>query len=311
MKILVYGMGVIGGCLASVLCKTGHDITVLARGRQKTVLESDGLVAKNYFTKKTDVSHPRVIDALAPDDRYDAIFAVMQFRQMEAILPDLAENSSPVVVLVGNNMDSPAMEAYIHEHSNTPKAVVFGFQATGGERVDGHYTYVSFGTPCMELGSSAPRESWLPVIEKAFSGVKYGLHTHDDMDSWYKAHAAVILPVCYVCYKYSCDLHPATKHDINKALTASLEGLLLLRRAGYDIPQADIDSFSTKRARMYVFMWLCAHTRLGELAASRHAKNAVGEMTAMSAAFDKIIAAHPDLPTPTWNALERHLPVSL
>ena len=32
MKVLVYGSGVIGRCLAHVLCSAGNDVTVPARG---------------------------------------------------------------------------------------------------------------------------------------------------------------------------------------------------------------------------------------------------------------------------------------
>ena len=39
MKILVYGAGVIGSFLCHVLCENGHDVTLLARGKRKELLD--------------------------------------------------------------------------------------------------------------------------------------------------------------------------------------------------------------------------------------------------------------------------------
>ena len=308
MKILVYGAGVIGGCLANMLCGTANEITVLARGKQKETLERDGLVAKNYFGGKTTTSHPRVIDALAPGDSYDVIFAVMQYQQMQAILPALAANASPVVVLVGNTLDAPAMEAYLHQHSTSPKIVVFGFQGTGGERVAGHYTYIAFGKPGMSVGSTTPKEQWLPLLERAFEGAAYRLRYQDNMDVWYKSHVAFVMPVCYICYRYGCDLTRATKADLNKAIDASLEGTLLLKHLGLPVPQSDIDSYTKSRWVTCFFYRLCRSTKIGELAASRHARNAVGEMIALNDGFNQLRAKAPDFPMPAWTELEQYMP---
>ena len=82
MKVLVYGAGVIGGQLVHTLIKSGNDVTVIARGAWKDTLEKDGLRIRHYIQKKDTVDHPRVLEK--PDaQRYDIVFAVMQYRQME------------------------------------------------------------------------------------------------------------------------------------------------------------------------------------------------------------------------------------
>ena len=55
------------------------------------------------------MDHPHVLKK--PDASwYDIVFAVMQYRQMEKILDDLAAVNSRVVVLVGNNLSISEME---------------------------------------------------------------------------------------------------------------------------------------------------------------------------------------------------------
>ena len=308
MKILVYGMGVIGGYLAHLLCTTENEVTVLARGAQQTVLERDGLVCRSYFGRRRTVDHPRVIGALVPDDRYDVIFAVMQFAQMNAILPCLAANSTPAVVLVGNNMTACEMESYLHVHSTGPKTVIFGFQATGGERKDGHYTYVSFGRPALSAGSTAPADAWQGMLQTAFAGAKYSLSFETDMDGWYKNHLAFILPICFVCYKYDCNLRRASRADIEAVMNAALEGYRLLEHLGYAVAPSDLACFGKKRGSTRAMLQIMAKTKMGELAATNHARHAVSELCALNRAFDALRAQEPSFPMPVWDILERFMP---
>jgi 2-dehydropantoate 2-reductase len=109
MKVLVYGAGVIGCYLTHVLCQAGHEVSLLARGRWKDTLETNGLVIHHHIQKKTTTDHPRIV-AEPGNSHYDVVFAVMQHPQMQEILGDLAEIHTPLVVLVGNNLSAAAME---------------------------------------------------------------------------------------------------------------------------------------------------------------------------------------------------------
>lgn len=311
MRILIYGAGVIGGCLVHCLCQTKNDITILARGNQKTILEQEGLVAKNYFTKKVTISHPHVIDELLSEDKYDIVFTVMQYKQMKIILPSLEKNISENIVLVGNNMEADLMEKEINKKSINKKTILFGFQATGGERKNGHYTYVAFGRPGMSIGSSKPQSQWLPLIQKAFEGTKYRIKPRQNMDTWYKAHAAFVLPVCYLIYQNNGSIHGLKKEAIYKAIQASLEGTLLLKHLGYPISNEDIEAYATKKKSTYLFYWICVHTKLGELAASNHANNAVAEMIDLHESFLEFNKNAPTFNMDTWNELEVFMPKSV
>ena len=299
-------MGVIGGNLARMLCKTKNEVTVLARGTQREVLLRDGLVTRDYFKHSTHVDHPKVIDVLLAPDRYDVIFTVMQYGQIGTVLPDLAFNCSPLVVLVGNNMASAEMERYLHS-SQRPKTVAFGFLGTGGARVDGHYTYVSAGRPSLHVGSTAANTLWQKTLRKVMAGTGCKLAFHTDMDAWYKSHLAFILPICYICYKYDCNLRRATPADLESVMDAALEGYHLLQHLGYPVDSADLDAFTKKRGSTRAMLKIMAKTELGELAASHHARNAAAELVALNSAFDALKAQAPDFPMPVWKVLELHM----
>ena len=105
MKVLVFGAGVIGGQLAHALMACGNDVTLIARGAWAETLQTKGLRIHHYIQRKDTTDHPRVLEAPG-EDRYDIVFAVMQYRQMEKILPELARVNSPIVVLTGNTLSA-------------------------------------------------------------------------------------------------------------------------------------------------------------------------------------------------------------
>ena len=134
MKVLVYGSGVIGCYLAHILCAAGNDVTLLARGQWKEQLQQNGLRIRHHLQWKTTLDHPRVIGSIEEEKAYDAVFAVMPYNKMQAILEPLAAVRSPIVVLVGNNMSPALMRREILDRSVCEKQVLFGFQATAGKR---------------------------------------------------------------------------------------------------------------------------------------------------------------------------------
>ena len=113
MKVLVYGSGVIGCYLAHVLCSVGNEVTLLARGQWKEQLQRNGLRIRHHIQWKTTLDHPRVIGGIEEENAYDAVFAVMPYNRMQAVLEPLAVIRSPIVVLVGNNMSPAAMQQEI------------------------------------------------------------------------------------------------------------------------------------------------------------------------------------------------------
>ncbi len=305
MRVLVYGAGVIGCYLTHVLCRAGNDVTLLARGAWEEVLEQDGLVIRHVLQRKTTTDQPGIVSEIA--GAYDAVFAVMQHQQMWGILDDLAGADTPLVVLVGNNMSAPEMEAYIQARTKAPKTVLFGFQGTAGRREGGKVLCVRFGGGSMSIGTlhrDLPEEI-KTAITGLFRGIKYALTWVLDMDAWYKCHLAFILPICYLSYLLDCDLTHCTRRQLRQGMDAIREGYSLLSALNYPIlPEGTMEELTgAKGALSYAMMWVTAKTAIGRLAATDHCRHAVTEMEGLDRAWAELRAKQPHFPMPNWDAL--------
>ena len=312
MKVLVYGAGVIGGQLVHALSKSGNDVTVIARGAWKETLEKDGLHIRHYIQKKDTVDHPHVLEK--PDgQRYDIVFAVMQYRQMERILEDLAAVNSPVVVLVGNNLSVSEMESRLLRAASSPKEVLFGFGSTAGTRENGKLTTVHKGDGKLTIGKAhadaAAEEKAL--LKRLFAGSKMSVSWCDDMDAWLKYHAAYILPIVYLCYKTGCDLKRSTKEERKLLLDAVGDAYHLLMELGYPVrPAGDEKSLEPgilNQLVKLVIYWV-SRTRLGALCTTEHCRHAPGEMEDLDKAFQELRARKPDFPMPHFDKLYKMMP---
>ena len=250
----------------------------------------------------------------APDaERYDIVFAVMQYRQMEKILPELARINSPVVVLTGNNLSASEMEARIHENSPTPKTVLFGFGSTAGTRENGKLTTVHTGDGRLTIGKAHEEvpEPVKAILRQVFSGSKLSVVYCDNMDAWLKYHAAFILPVVYLCYKTGCDLKKSTRAERKLLLDAAGDAYHLLMALGYPVRPAG-DEKSLEPGLMntmvkLVIYWM-SRTRLGALCTTEHCRHAPGEMEDLDEAFQALRAKKADFPMPEFNRLRAAMP---
>lgn len=312
MKVLVYGAGVIGGQLVHALMIGGNDVTVIARGAWKETLEKDGLRIRHYIQKKDSTDHPRVLEK--PDgQRYDIAFAVMQYRQMEKILEDLAAVNSPIVVLVGNNLSVSEMESRILRASASPKEILFGFGSTAGTRENGKLTTVHTGDGKLTIGKAhaeATAEE-KALLKRLFAGSRMSVSYCDDMDAWLKYHAAFILPVVYLCYKTGCDLKKSTKEERKLLLDAAGDAYHLLMGLGYPVrPAGDEKSLEpglTNGLAKLVICWV-SRTQLGALCTTEHCRHAPREMEDLDRAFQELRAQKPDFPMPHFDELYRMMP---
>jgi 2-dehydropantoate 2-reductase len=312
MKVLVYGAGVIGCYLTHVLCQGGNEVSLLARGEWKETLETNGLVIRHHIQKETTTDHPNIVDQPG-ETRYDAVFAVMQHQQMQAILGDLAQIDTPIVVMVGNNLSAPAMEREILSRSTTPKTVLFGFQGTAGNRENSYVECVRWKVGELTLGGlhRALRSEEKNFFTALFSGTKYRLNWEEDMDGWYKCHLALILPIAYLCYLTGCDLHKAAHAQRKLLLDAANEGFSLLKKLGVAIRPAGEDAYyrpGGKRVLCAAMMFAIYKTALGKLCASDHCRHAVREMESLDRAWNDLRLQAPDFPMPNWDALHSAMP---
>ena len=312
MKVLMYGAGVIGGQLTHALISCGNDVTVIARGSWAKTLQIQGLRIHHYIQRKDTIDHPRVLEA--PDDgQYDIVFAVMQYRQMEKILPDLARVKSPILVLTGNNLSAAEMEKSILENSKEPKTVLFGFGSTAGTRENGRLTTVHTGDGRLTIGKAQGDvpESAKKILQRTFSGSRLSVVYCDNMDAWLKYHAAFILPVVYLSYKTDCNLRKSSGAERKLLLKAVRDAYHLLMMLGYPVrPVGDEKTLEPglSNALVRLVIYGMSITRLGALCTTEHCRHAPGEMEDLDEEFMKLRAKEPAFPMNDFEKLREMMP---
>ena len=315
MKILVYGSGVIGSYLAHVLCSAGNDVTMLAREKWKEQLEKNGLRIRHHLQHKETLDHPSVIGEITEDQAYDAVFAVMPYNRIGAILEPLADVHAPLVVMVGNNMNPAEMHQTILEKTVCPKEVLFAFQATAGKRdqENGMLICERLGIGNMDIGGlhTLPDRTVQEKLESIFSGSGYKLRWQPDMEAYLICHLAAVLPICYLAYACNGDLRSANGKQRKQMRLASREAYGMLQSQGIPILPAEDEKYyepGVKGTLMQFVYFLMSKTEMGDLIACAHCRNAWEEMEMLDKAFEKIIAKAPDYPMPSWNALKAAMP---
>jgi len=316
MKVLVYGSGVIGSYLTHVLCEAGNDVTVLARGRWKEHLEEHGLVIRHHLQHKVTVDHPEVIGDIREDRAFDAVFAVMPYNKIGAILKPLAAVQSPLVVLVGNNMNPAKMQNTILEKTVCEKQILFGFQVTAGKRDQekGILVCERAGAGTMDIGGlhSLPEKAVRDKLQEYFSRTGYQLHWQPDMEAYLICHLAAILPIGYLAYTCGGDLTRSTGAQRKLMRMASREAYAMLKNQGIRILPQNDDRYYAPGLRgtlmQFLYFVMAKSKTIGDLVACEHCRNAYEEMEMLDEAFGKIISRAQDFPMPNWQTLKAQMP---
>ena len=167
MKILVYGAGVLGCNLARNLFRAGKDVTLLARGNWAEEIRKNGLRIKDQFSLRTSVSNIPVVTELAPNVRYDVIFVVLRYTQLDSALETLRANQTKNIVFVGNNVQARALAAALPE-----KNVLFAFTLSAGHREPDRV--VSIDLKKITIGQLRGAVSNAELIGEIFGGTIQG-----------------------------------------------------------------------------------------------------------------------------------------
>lgn len=304
MKILVYGAGIIGCELAHELCRGKNDVTILARGGWKESIDKKGLIIRHYGQLHTTIDYVKTIDRLQPNDKFDLIFAVMQYNQVLEIIPQLAKNISQRIILVGNNMSPSYCRAQIVDQSLVEKEIAFGFQGTGGRREKDKVISMHFKVS-MTIGGLTENLSveFHNSIMRAFEKTGYRLTFEQNMEGWLLSHAAHILPTAYICYILDCNLKLANKKQICLAVDAVAEAHKVLKKLGYSIrPDGEEKSYIENSRQKQKALYLLVKTPAGKFVISNHCENAVKEMMALDQKFQEL-NEKAGIPMPAWSML--------
>ncbi len=241
MKILVYGAGPLGSLFAARLQKGGHDVSLLARGQRLADLREFGVVLVDTHTEKETVTHPNLVEQLAPEDAYDLVLAIMRKNRALEILPILAANQhTPNVLFLMNNAAGPGelVEALGQER------VMMGFPMAAGYR-RGHVIHYMVGAkpgkkamiPIGEVdGRITPRLQEVGRVLASMPGFDFDPRT--DMDAWLKTHVALLMPSLAPAMRAAGRDNVRMAHTrdaIVLAIRAIREGYRVLREMGYPI----------------------------------------------------------------------------
>ena len=300
MKILVYGAGVLGCNLARNLLRAGKDVTLLARGNWAAEIRRNGLRIKDKFSLCTSVSRIPVVTELAPEAKYDVIFVVLRYTQLDSGLDTLRANRTKNIVFVGNNVQTKALAAALPE-----KNVLFAFALSAGHREADRV--VSIDLKKITIGQLTGAKSNKQLIGRIFHGTKYKVVYEPNMEDYLLCHAAFVMPAAFACYKTDGDLKKLRGDTayLNRVLDANIEGYRAIRDAGHTIlpkEDADFEGEKYRKTCLRFFKLMCA-TSLGKLCASDHAMNAIDEMSALNRDLKKFFDAN-GAAYPVWQALE-------
>ena len=237
MKILVFGAGVLGCNLARNFFRAGKDVALLARGSWAVELQKNGLKIKDKFSPRMSVSRISVVTELKPTDRYDVIFVVLRYTQLDAIMETLRASQAKTIVFVGNNVRARAIAAALPE-----KNVLFAFASSAGHRERDYVASIDLKKITIGQLSDAPSNEQL--IGQIFEGTKYKVSYEPNMEDYLLCHAAFVLPAAFACYKTEGNLKKL-KGDtayLSRILDANIEGYRAIRNAGHEIlPKSDAE----------------------------------------------------------------------
>ena len=300
MRILVFGAGVLGCNLARNLFRAGKDVTLLARGGWAEEIQKNGLRIKDKLPPRVSVSRIPVVTGLKPDDRYDVIFVVLRYTQIDSVLDTLRANRTKNIVFVGNNVRASELAASLPE-----KNVMFAFALSAGHRERDRVVSIDLRKITIGQLHSAPSNEKL--IGQIFEGSKYMVVYEPNMEDYLLCHAAFVIPAAFACYKTDGDLKKlkGSTAYLNRLIDASIEGYRAIRSAGHEIlPRSDTDfeSAAYRKICLRFFKVMCA-TSLGKLCASDHAMNAADEMSALNRDLKRFFDAN-GAACPVWQALE-------
>lgn len=291
MKILVYGAGVLGSLYAARLKESGHDVTVLARGKRFDEIEAQGIVLEHALKGTRSVTRVEVTRELKPDDSYDLVLVVMRRNQVGDVLPALAANrNTALVVFMVNN---PLGYAEWLDAVGRDRLLV-GFAGAGGTRAQG-VVYYHVVSPLLQPTTFGEPEGGVTERVTALAGVfkRAGFPTAvcSDMDAWQKTHVAWVSAMANGLYMAGGSGEAlASRPDVVRLTVLAIrEGFAVLRALGIPVTPGRLRALERIPLPILVAaLRAWARTKHFDAIATRHTLAAFDEMEMVSTDFQSL-----------------------
>jgi 2-dehydropantoate 2-reductase len=278
-RILVIGAGVNGSAVATHLYNAGLDVKVLARGKRYEEIRAEGIIIENPFSYKRSIARVPVINSLNPEDLYDFVLVVVRKNQVADLLPVLAQNKSPNIVFMGNNLSGPAEFAEIIDQ----RRIMLGTVVAGGKR-DGSIIRAIVLTSLASIpfgeadGTITPR---LMRLIQTLRGAGIKAKASTEMIDHQMTHAIGVALIGKLTMKYNCDIKSLarSREDMILFMDARREAHQVLRALGHKIVPRSEDSIRiTPRFLQIAGMRWLLNSKLGEVGLAYHVSQAPDEV---------------------------------
>ena len=239
LRIMFYGAGVIGSLFAAKLADSGHQVTVLARGRRRRELEEYGIVLQELKSGRMTTTRIKLVEALDSDDAYDLIVVPVQRTHLAEILPVLAANKgTPDILLMVNNPSG--YEDIVHALG---RRALVGFPGAGGGR-DGHVIHYVLAPSFIQPSTFGEVDGRVSIrlirIVKALRKADIPAAISRRMGAWQKTHVAWVSPLADALYMAGGSNYDLAKRPeaIRLLIRAVREGFRVLKALGVPITPA-------------------------------------------------------------------------
>ena len=277
-KLLVIGAGVNGSAVITKLVSAGLDAKVLARGKRYEEIKDEGIIMEDPFNHKRSVTKVPVINCLEPEDIYDFILVIVRKNQIADLLPVLAQNKSPNIVFMGNNLSGPGEFAKVIDK----KQIMLGMVVAGGKR-DGDIIRAMTSTPLPSPfgemdGTITPRLQQLVKILKS-AGIK--ATTSTNMIDIQMTHAVGVALIGKLTMKYNCDLAALARstEDLKLFVDGGREAHRVMRALGHKIVPFAENAKQFIPSFLQIAGWRAMlNSKLGEVGLAYHVSQAPDEM---------------------------------
>lgn len=246
MKIAIVGPGAIGSTFAFQLSKAGHDVTVVARGARLDQISRDRAIVLDTG-ERSAVAVATELDAAI---EFDLVLVTVLAPQAAAVLPSLKQSRARKVMFMFNTFEAidPLRETVGAER------FAFGFPR-------GVFTLIRAGhiAPQIRHGTTVSDPAWAPLFTAA------GIPTviEDDMQSWLRSHAAMVLPLMSIGVRSFARGAGISWQEAGKHADAFDAGMRIVRALGNDLRPGFIAQLARlPRAVVTGLFWAMSRTRM-------------------------------------------------